>query len=401
MYWLPVAMIGDQKFRLPISANQSVLLGNLLLSQVDSTELVRCLQKTPALLVWLSAVGSQQGVDMTNTERVEQFAKQKLLRELTRECESMAPDGSESELAEIYNQDSTPEAVSAILLATCDMDLNQSQAWISENICQGYFSRQHESASGSEQDCDIARLVDMLQQYDCLKQKFDSTLRNEKLLAIKHLAYGASHEINNPLANISARAESLLAGEQDPDRRQKLAMISQQAYRAHEMISDLMLFGNPPKLNLAPSNIKESLEAAISELQSFASGKNVGLNLNCDDGEPEDFLVHADKTQISVAIKAVIQNSIEATPGNGSIECCLASNQKYGVVVTISDTGMGIDESNYKNIFDPYFSGREAGRGLGFGLSKSWRIIQLHGGSIDILPNTPRGTKVVINIPAN
>ena len=401
MYWLPVAMIGDQKFHLPISADQSVLLGNLLLSQVDSTDLLRCLQKAPTLLVWLSAVGSQQGVDMTDIKQVEHFAKHELLRELSGDCESMAPDGSQSQLAEICNQVSTPESVSTILFSTCDMDLNQSQAWITENICQGYFSNEQESESDSEQVCDISRLVQILQHYDRLYQTFDSTLRNEKLLAIKHLAYGASHEINNPLANISARAESLLAGEQDPDRRQKLAMISQQAYRAHEMISDLMLFANPPKLNLAPFNIKELLESALCELQSFANTKNVVLNLTCDDVEPDDFSVHADKTQISVAIKAVIQNSLEATPGNGSIECCLACNQKRGVVVTISDIGMGIDESISKNIFDPYFSGREAGRGLGFGLSKSWRIIQLHGGSIDVLPNSPRGTKVVINIPAN
>ena len=64
---------------------------------------------------------------------------------------------------------------------------------------------------------------------------------------MKELAYGASHEINNPLANIAARAQALLRDEADPERRRSLEAIYQQAMRAHEMISDLMLFARPPE----------------------------------------------------------------------------------------------------------------------------------------------------------
>ena len=70
---------------------------------------------------------------------------------------------------------------------------------------------------------------------------FEQRLEREKLEALKELAYGASHEINNPLANIAARAQTLLDDEIDPERRRKLLAIHRQALRAHEMIADLML----------------------------------------------------------------------------------------------------------------------------------------------------------------
>src|SRR5438309_5490961 len=77
---------------------------------------------------------------------------------------------------------------------------------------------------------------------------FDSALEAAKLQALYNFAYGLSHEINNPLANISARAQTLLLDEKNPERRRKLATIVQQAFKAHEMIADLMLFARPPAL---------------------------------------------------------------------------------------------------------------------------------------------------------
>src|SRR6266576_6855302 len=76
--------------------------------------------------------------------------------------------------------------------------------------------------------------------------EFSAAVEAAKLQALYNFAYGLSHEINNPLANISARAQTLLVDEQNPERRRKLATIVQQAFKAHEMIADLMLFARPP-----------------------------------------------------------------------------------------------------------------------------------------------------------
>ena len=97
-----------------------------------------------------------------------------------------------------------------------------------------------------------------------LAADFDRAVEHAKLEALKEFAYGAGHEINNPLANISARAQTLLKEESDPEHRQKLAAINTQAFRAHEMIADLMLFARPPELK--PERIE--LRAFLEELRA-------------------------------------------------------------------------------------------------------------------------------------
>ena len=87
---------------------------------------------------------------------------------------------------------------------------------------------------------------------------FEERLEQEKLAALKELAYGAGHEVNNPLANIAARAQTLLEDEVDPERRRKLIAIHRQAMRAHEMIADLMLFARPPQLNVAEFDLRQT-----------------------------------------------------------------------------------------------------------------------------------------------
>src|SRR5215212_10429245 len=101
-------------------------------------------------------------------------------------------------------------------------------------------------------------------------REFEQRLERAKLDALKELAYGASHEINNPLANISARAQTLLDDEQDPQRRQKLIAIHRQAMRAHEMISDLMLFARPPKLNPTSFCLPELIHKIVGGLSTLA-----------------------------------------------------------------------------------------------------------------------------------
>src|SRR3990172_466304 len=99
-----------------------------------------------------------------------------------------------------------------------------------------------------------------------MHDEFSAELERQKLEAMKELAYGASHEINNPLANIAARAQTLLRDEADPQRQRKLAAIHRQAMRAHEMIADLMLFARPPAMNVAACDLPRLVQQVVDEL---------------------------------------------------------------------------------------------------------------------------------------
>ena len=229
-------------------------------------------------------------------------------------------------------------------------------------------------------------------------KSFEQRLEHAKLAAMKELAYGASHEINNPLANISARAQTLLRDERDPERRRALEAINQQALRAHEMISDLMLFARPPRLDLQEVDILSLVERIVSQTQSDCERRDISIRIASE--APVDSL-RGDAVQLEVALKALLTNSIEAIGEHGVIDVRIkvAEAPQRLLRMTVSDDGPGIQPNAREHLFDPFFSGREAGRGLGFGLSKAWRIVTEHGGQIRAESNGEAGATFVIELP--
>src|SRR5262249_22598208 len=134
---------------------------------------------------------------------------------------------------------------------------------------------------------------------------FEERLEHEKLEALKELAYGAGHEINNPLANIAARAQTLLEDERDPERRRKLVAIHRQAMRAHEMIADLMLFARPPQLEMAEFDLVKAVGSVVGELEELAVERGIELRWEPAESSLE---IKGDETQLSVAVAAVVKN---------------------------------------------------------------------------------------------
>lgn len=228
---------------------------------------------------------------------------------------------------------------------------------------------------------------------------FHRMLEHEKLESLKELAYGASHEINNPLANIAARAQTLLEDETDPVRQRKLSAIHRQAMRAHEMIADLMLFARPPKLCMARVDLCRLVENVVAGLADLA--REYDVQITCDTGS-DPIILLADDTQLSVAVHAVVLNALEAVSGGGCVFIALRQivvGDKAWAEIAVRDNGPGISDDVRQNIFDPFFSGREAGRGLGFGLSKCWRIVTDHGGRVIVERPAEGGAEFKIVLP--
>lgn len=252
----------------------------------------------------------------------------------------------------------------------------------------------------------LPRCIRRLGRLRRLELEFTAELEREKLEALKELAYGASHEINNPLANISTRAQTLMREETDPERRRKLAVINAQAFRAHEMISDMMLFARPPALERKPVDLTALADQVIAEVREQAESQGTSL-LRVTADQP--WIVPADANYLAVAIKALCTNSLEAIGRGGNVEIFIqpAAAGSHGdaggswMEILVSDDGPGIPPQVRRHLFDPYFSGREAGRGLGLGLSKCWCIIRQHGGRIEVASQPDRGTTFTITLPAD
>jgi hypothetical protein len=243
-----------------------------------------------------------------------------------------------------------------------------------------------------------------------LELRFDETLEREKLESLAEFAAGAGHEINNPLTVIAGRAELLLKEEADPERRRSLALIAAQAMRVYEMIADMMLFARPPRPEFQAVELVALVDRTIEELAPAAVRHETAIRRI---GDSDPVRLDADPTQLSVALRALCQNALEALGHGGQIEievqgrgdCPDFRPSENGTVplrhvtIRVRDDGPGITPEQRRHIFDPFYSARQAGRGLGLGLSKCWRIVTNHGGRIEVASQPGHGAAFTITLP--
>ena len=253
----------------------------------------------------------------------------------------------------------------------------------------------------------LTTLVAKLCRLARLEDEFEIALEEAKLQAMYKLAAGAGHEINNPLGSIAGRAQLLLRDESEPERRRTLAKINSQAFRAHEMIADMMLFARPPQPQyeeIAPQYLVEGL---VDEMQEMTQQQEAEIVSHIAD---DVVSFRADASQLRVVLRAMCTNALEATGLGGRIEITVgrgptdkvlsaSASPAATVQITVRDNGPGFSEEERQHLFDPFYSGREAGRGLGFGLSKCWRIIRNHGGRIDVTSDPGHGATFEIILP--
>jgi signal transduction histidine kinase len=229
-----------------------------------------------------------------------------------------------------------------------------------------------------------------------ISSQAEAKLEDVKLAALAELAAGAAHEINNPLAVVTGRAQILLHDEIDPQRRKALETIVAQARRIHEMIGDLMLFARPPQPVREIVPVRMVVEGAVAAVRADAEDRQIRLT---SQAAPDLPTVCVDLGQLVMAVACILKNSFEAVDADGDVEVSAVAVEGR-IELRVRDNGPGIPESIRPHIFEPFFSGREAGRGLGLGLSKAWRIVKGHGGDIEV-ESGPTGTTVTLRLPAD
>lgn len=228
-------------------------------------------------------------------------------------------------------------------------------------------------------------------------QNLEQTTANIARELAYDMAYGLSHELNNPLANIASRARLLAEEEPDKRKQQLLTAIVDQAMRGCEMIADLMLYARPPVPAAESIDLVQLLRDVSCRALPWISARGVTLSVE----HPETaVLLMADPNALREVLWAVLRNAIEAARstifmGLNSATEHDAQHLSLGngspvLVLRISDDGAGLTDHARAHAFHPYFSGREAGRGLGLGLSKVARVMQSIGGYATI-ENSPAG----------
>jgi len=224
-------------------------------------------------------------------------------------------------------------------------------------------------------------------------------VRMRSISMVAEMAAGAAHELNNPLAVISGRAQMELTKCEDPDQRRELEIIVEQAQRASGIVCDLMAFAKPDAPLPVVQSLWEVLESACQHWRSVSSLGPDRLILSQRDA---DASVYCDGDQLGEILQAVFANALEATdPAARRIQINSPSRASDETVrIVVSDNGVGMTPEILEHALDPFFSSRPAGRGRGLGLSRAYRLAEINGGSLWLESKPQLGTAVTIELPA-
>ncbi len=223
----------------------------------------------------------------------------------------------------------------------------------------------------------------------------DTRLRQQKLSALAEFAAGAGHEINNPLAVVVGRAQLLLTRSDDPETTRSLQIILDQALRAHRILRDLMFVARPPVLRRRKVRPAEILQMCLRGFQGECDSRGIRL---IDEVSESDASMVADPEALNHLAQILVRNAIQATPSGGKIEV-RSSIREDELVWSFSDSGKGVTPPEGAHLFDPFFCGRQAGRGLGLGLPRAARFLELVGGHVRWTSNPGHGSAFHVHLP--
>jgi len=221
---------------------------------------------------------------------------------------------------------------------------------------------------------------------------------SERLATIGQLAAGVAHEVNEPLGAILGFAQlAAKAANASPETRHDLDKIVSASLHAREIIRKLMLFARQAPPAKQWLDINGVAADALSLLASRCEGANVRVITEFGDGLPR---IHADPVQLYQVIVNLMVNALHAMPGGGDLTIT-SGPYDSGVILSVSDTGLGIAPELGERIFSPFFTTKDVGKGTGLGLSVAHGIVTAHGGSITFASKVNQGTRFDIRLPCH
>lgn len=221
--------------------------------------------------------------------------------------------------------------------------------------------------------------------------------RQERLAALGHLGAGVAHEVRNPLNAIGMGIQRLqwefAPAEGQEEFRRLCGIIREEVTRLNTIVQEFLTLARAPRLQGESVAVGAFLQEVVSFMEAEAKARSLLLSLWVSGSFPALIL---DRQQLKQALINLILNALQATPPGGSIQVT-AQAEAAGVRITISDSGSGIIPEMLDRIFDPYVTTKPDGTGLG--LPIALRIIQAHGGTLDISSTAGQGTSAEVWLP--
>jgi signal transduction histidine kinase len=241
---------------------------------------------------------------------------------------------------------------------------------------------------------DLGALVTLhdLESVEAIESELELSRR---MAAIGRLTSGVGHEVKNPINAIVVHLELLKnkLGEGNTQAARHLEVIDAEIHRLDRVVQTLVDFSRPVELQLIEQDLRQPIGDVLVLSRDELSTRNVTL----DGSLPSNpVIANVDADLLKQAVINVIQNGAQAMPQGGKLRVTLEEDKK-NAVLRIADEGTGISEEIRDKIFDLYFTTKSEGSGIG--LAMTYRILQLHHGSVEVQSNASRGTEFVLRIP--
>ncbi len=234
----------------------------------------------------------------------------------------------------------------------------------------------------------------LIQDLSQLKSLEEELRRSERMAALGKMAAGVAHELRNPLSSIKGLAILLRSKFQEKSDDQLTAdILVQEVERLNRSISELLDYTRPQKLVLGNVHPVEVVRKAMSLVRMDAESMGVIMELH---GEEHIPVIQADQDKLNQVFLNLLLNSIQAMEDGGRLDIYVADDGR-NITLKVKDTGCGVAKENLSRVFDPYFTTKPDGTGLG--LAMSVKIIEEHGGTISFQSDCDSGTTVTVILP--
>ncbi|MEJ2135759.1 MAG: HAMP domain-containing sensor histidine kinase [Desulfofustis sp.] len=235
---------------------------------------------------------------------------------------------------------------------------------------------------------------------EVLEDRQELLFQAEKMSSIGTLASGMAHQLNNPLNNIATSCQLAQEEADNPEDKEFLQRllhtIEDETQRAAEIVRGLLEFSRQEMFKQQPASIKILISKVVSLVLS-----DVPTGIKIIQDIPEELTASIDEQKMKEVFINLILNGIQAIKEEtGKIVIAAEQDTDTGsIVITVYDTGIGIEEEFLQQIFDPFYTTKEVGQGTGLGLSVVYGIIKKHDGTIMVRNNKNKGTTFVITLP--
>jgi signal transduction histidine kinase len=220
--------------------------------------------------------------------------------------------------------------------------------------------------------------------------------RNHALTAVGQMTTQIAHEIKNPLGSIRFAAEVLKrrGTSNNADDLSTIQVIERSVDHLAAICAELSEFARPKKLNPAETNLSELLDGLLPMVADRLMAKQIEVATHYSSEIPPG---HYDVTELKKLFLNLLINAVEASEPNSAIELSTRLNGSEDVVIDIKDHGSGMDAETLTRLFEPFYTTKEKGTGLGMAIAK--RIAELHSGDLSVISKAGAGTTVTVRLP--